>query len=133
MYKQPASTPDDRKFTKSHEWVKIQGDLAVVGISDHAQHSLGDITFVELPAIGEKVKKEESCSTIESVKAASDIYAPVSGEIAEVNKNLETHPEIINTDPYGNAWLFKIKSINPAEADSLMDAAAYDAFAESEK
>jgi glycine cleavage system H protein len=133
MYKQPASTPNDRKFTKSHEWVKIQGDLAFVGISDHAQQSLGDITFVELPAIGKKVQKEESCSMIESVKAASDIYAPVSGEIAEVNTNIETHPEVINTDPYGNAWLFKIKNFNPAESDALMDASAYDAFVESEK
>jgi len=133
MYKQPASTPNDRKFTKSHEWVKIQGDIALVGISDHAQQSLGDITFIELPAIGKKVKKGESCSVIESVKAASDIYAPVSGEIAETNKHLETHPEAINSDPYGDAWLFKIKSITASDMDDLMDAAAYDAFVESEK
>ena len=131
MHKPAASTPDDRKFTRTHEWVRIEGDLAVVGISDHAQQSLGDITFIELPAMGKKVSKEESCSVIESVKAASDIYAPVSGEIAEVNKHLETHPEVINSDPYGNAWLFKIKCINPAEANGLMNAASYDAFVES--
>jgi glycine cleavage system H protein len=133
MYKKPGSTPDDRKFSRTHEWVKIEGGLAIVGISDHAQHSLGDITFIEMPAIGTTVKKEESCSTIESVKAASDIYAPLSGEIAEVNKHLETHPEVINSDPYGNAWLFKIKNIDSGEADSLMDAASYDVFVESEQ
>ena len=133
MHKPAASTPDDRKFTQTHEWVKIEGNLAVVGISDHAQQSLGDITFVEMPALGKMVKKAESCSTIESVKAASDIYAPLSGEIVETNKYLETHPEVINADPYGNAWLFKIKNINAAEADGLLDAAAYDAFVESEQ
>jgi glycine cleavage system H protein len=130
MHKPAASTPDDRKFTRTHEWVKIEGNLAVVGISDHAQQSLGDITFVELPAIGKTVTKGESCSIIESVKAASDIYSPVSGQIAETNKYIETHPEAVNADPYGNAWLFKIKTVD-ALAD-LMDAAAYDAFAASE-
>ena len=131
MHKPAASTPDDRKFTRTHEWVKIEGNLAVVGISDHAQQSLGDITFIELPAIGKTVTEGESCSIIESVKAASDIYSPVSGQIAETNKYLETHPEAVNADPYGNAWLFKIKTVDTI-AD-LMDAAAYDAFAESEQ
>jgi glycine cleavage system H protein len=130
MHKPAASTPDDRKFTRTHEWVKIEGNLAVVGISDHAQQSLGDITFIELPAIGKTVTKGESCSIIESVKAASDIYSPVSGQIAETNKYLETHPEAVNADPYGNAWLFKINTVD-AVAD-LMDAAAYDAFTASE-
>ncbi len=129
----PAPTPGDRKYAKSHEWVKIEADLAVVGISDHAQKALGDITFIELPKIGKKVGKGESCSVIESVKAASDIYAPVSGEISEVNSSLDTKPEAINKDPYGSAWLFKIKNFDPAEVSGLMDAAAYDAFAESEK
>jgi glycine cleavage system H protein len=133
MHKPAASTPDDRKFTKSHEWVKIDNNLAVVGISDHAQQALGDITFIELPAIGKTVKKAQTCSMIESVKAASDIYAPVSGEIAEVNKHLETHPEVINADPYGNAWLFKIKNFSTADTADLMNAAAYDAFAESDQ
>jgi glycine cleavage system H protein len=111
----------------------MEGSIAVVGISDHAQHSLGDITFVELPAAGKAVSREESCAIIESVKAASDIYAPLSGEITEVNKNVETHPELLNSDPYGNAWLLKIKTANAAEADGLMDAAAYDAFVKSEQ
>ncbi len=129
----PAPTPADRKFTKSHEWAKIDGGLVVVGISDHAQKALGDITFIELPAIGKKVTKGESCSVIESVKAASDIYAPVSGEISEVNTALDTKPETINKDPYGTAWLFKIKNFDPADVSDLMDAAAYETFAESEK
>jgi glycine cleavage system H protein len=133
MHKPAASTPDDRKFTKSHEWVRFESGLAVVGISDHAQQSLGDITFVELPSIGKKVTRAESCAMIESVKAASDIYAPVSGEISEVNKGLETRPEIINSDPYGNAWMFKIKNADVAEAAGLMNAAEYDAFAASEQ
>jgi len=129
----PASkTPNDRKFTKTHEWVKIEGNIAVVGISDHAQHALGDITFVELPAVGKQVKKAQSCATIESVKAASDIYAPISGEIVEANKSLETHPESVNTDPFEKAWLFKLKNINPSEASDLLDADAYDEFAKSE-
>jgi glycine cleavage system H protein len=133
MSNQPVSTPGDRKFTRTHEWIKIEGGIAVVGISYHAQHSLGDITFVELPAVGKAVKKEESCAIIESVKAASDIYAPLSGEITEVNKNVETHPESINSDPYGSAWLMKIKAADSAEADGLMDAASYDAFVKSEQ
>jgi glycine cleavage system H protein len=133
MHTPAALTPDDRKFTRTHEWARREGDLAVVGISDHAQQSLGDITFIELPVLGKKVTKGESCSVIESVKAASDIYSPVSGQIAEVNKFLETHPETVNADPYGNAWLFKIKDVDTADMADLMNAAAYDAFVESER
>jgi len=133
MHAPAAATPNDRKFTTSHEWVKIEAGTAIAGITDHAQSSLGDITFIELPAVGKAVKRAESCAMIESVKAASDIYAPVTGVIAEVNKHLETHPEIINVDPYGNAWLFKIKVSDAAEMVTLMDAAAYDAFVSSEQ
>lgn len=133
MHKPAASTPNDRKFTKSHEWVKVDNTLAIVGISDHAQQALGDITFIELPPVGKTVKKAETCSTIESVKAASDIYSPVSGEIAEVNKYLETHPEVINADPYGSAWLFKIKNFNAADTADLMEASSYDSFAETDR
>jgi glycine cleavage system H protein len=131
MSKKP--TPNDRKFTKSHEWVKIENNEAIVGISDHAQEALGDITFIELPAVGKKVVKASSCSVIESVKAASDIYAPVSGEIARVNSALETKPEEINKDPYGQAWLFAVKNYDAAALNDLMDAAAYDAFVASEQ
>jgi glycine cleavage system H protein len=131
MSKTPS--PGDRKFAKTHEWIKIEGGKAIVGISSHAQEALGDITFIELPAIGKKVVKAESCAVIESVKAASDIYAPVSGEIAEVNTSLETAPEEINKDPYQRGWLFSIKNYDAAGAAGLMDAAAYDIFVESEK
>lgn len=126
-------SPNDRKFTKTHEWVKIEGGKALVGISGHAQEALGDITFIELPVVGKKVTRAESCSVIESVKAANDIYAPVSGEIAEVNTSLETAPEEINKDPYQRGWLFSIKNFDAAEVSGLMDASAYDAFVESEK
>jgi glycine cleavage system H protein len=125
-------TPQDRKFTKTHEWVKIEGQTATVGLTDYAQDSLGDITFIELPPVGKKIAKGKECCVIESVKAASDIYAPVSGEVIAVNKDLESHPENINSDPYGNAWILKIGNIAESDAVYLMDAAAYDAFIESE-
>jgi glycine cleavage system H protein len=126
------STPTDRKYTKTHEWVKIEGTTALVGISDHAQKALGDITFVELPEVNTTFKKETECGVIESVKAASDLYAPVSGMVSEVNDSLETAPEAVNNDPYGKGWIFKMTGVSAAEAASLMDAAAYDAFVERE-
>ena len=122
--------PDDRKYMESHEWVKIDGDIAIVGISDYAQDSLGDITFVELPAADSEVTKGKECCVIESVKAASDLYSPVSGIIAEVNTTLETAPEQINSSPYESGWIFKVKNFNPSELDSLMDPAAYEKFLE---
>lgn len=120
-------TPTDRKYAKSHEWIKIEGSLAVIGITDHAQHALGDITFVELPAVGKKVDQGASCGVIESVKAASDIYAPVAGEVAEVNRALESAPETINGDAYGAGWILKLKGVDAAQLGALMDAAGYDA------
>jgi glycine cleavage system H protein len=128
-----AATLGDRKYSRTHEWVKIESGTAVVGITDHAQKALGDITFIELPSVGKKVTKGQSSSVVESVKAASDIYAPVSGEVCEVNSALDTKPETINKDPYGSAWLFKIKGYAESDLADLMDSAAYDAFAESEK
>jgi glycine cleavage system H protein len=125
-------TPSDRSFSKTHEWVKFDGDTAIVGISDHAQESLGDITFVELPPVGKKVVKGKPCCVIESVKAASDIYTPVSGEIAAVNREMQTQPELINKDPYEKGWIFKIKDVSKSEAADLMNAEAYDAFVDSE-
>jgi glycine cleavage system H protein len=125
-------TPQDRKFTKTHEWVKIEGKTAIIGLTDYAQDSLGDITFIELPPVRKKIVKGKGCCVIESVKAASDIYAPVSGEVIAVNKDLESHPENINSDPYGNAWIMKINNFTEGEVNDLMDAAAYDAFLESE-
>ena len=118
----------DFKFTKEHEWVKVEGDIAVVGITDYAQKELGDVVYVELPEVGNTYEKDEACSNIESVKAVSDIYAPVSGEITEVNEALEDNPEIVNKDPYGEGWLFKLKLENPDELEELMNADAYDEY-----
>jgi glycine cleavage system H protein len=118
----------DFKFTKEHEWVKVEGDIAVVGITDYAQKELGDVVYVEPPEVGNTYEKEEACSNIESVKAVSDIYAPVSGEIIEVNEALEDNPEIVNKDPYGEGWLFKLKMENPDELEELMNTDAYDEY-----
>lgn len=127
------STPANLKYSKTHEWVKIEGTTATIGITGHAQEALGDITFVELPKVGAEVKKDGACCVIESVKAASDINAPVSGKVSAVNESLSTAPESVNSDPYGAGWIFKLSDVKPAEAASLMDAAAYDAFVGSEK
>ena len=120
----------DFKFTKEHEWAKVEGDIAVVGITDYAQKELGDVVYVELPEVGNTYEKDDACSNIESVKAVSDIYAPVSGEITEVNKALEDNPEIVNKDPYGEGWLFKLKLEKPDELEELMNAEAYDEYVE---
>jgi glycine cleavage system H protein len=118
----------DFKFTKEHEWAKVEGDIAVVGITDYAQKELGDVVYVELPEVGNTYEKDEACSNIESVKAVSDIYSPVSGEITEVNETLEDQPEIVNKDPYGEGWLFKLKMEKPEELEELMNADAYDEY-----
>jgi glycine cleavage system H protein len=120
--------PGDYRYTKEHEWVSVQGDIATIGITDYAQHELGDVVYVELPKPGAKLKAGESFGTVESVKAVSDIYAPVSGEVTEVNANLTGAPEAVNSDPHGKAWLVRVKLDNPAEVASLMDAAAYQAY-----
>jgi glycine cleavage system H protein len=127
------TTPDNLKYTKSHEWVKQEADgTATVGITFHAQSQLGDVVFVENPAVGRKVKQGEECGVIESVKAAADIYAPLSGEIVAANGELADAPEKINQDPY-TAWMFRIKPGNPAELAGLLDAAAYQKIADAEK
>lgn len=120
--------PTDYRYTKEHEWVKVSGDTGTIGITDYAQHELGDVVFVELPAIGAKITAGQLFGTIESVKAVSEIYAPVSGEVLETNAALSGAPEIVNSDPHSAAWLIKVKLANPAEASALMDAAAYQAF-----
>ena len=117
--------PAELKYAKSHEWVRVTGDTAVVGITDHAQHELTDVVFVELPAAGRSVKAGESCAVVESVKTASDIYSPVSGEIIETNKAVVDNPALVNTDPYGAGWFVKIKLSAPAEVNSLLVAAEY--------
>ncbi len=126
-------TPSNCRYNKTHEWVRIEGDTAVVGITEHAQEALGDITYVELPEAGARVEQGAECGSIESVKAAEDLYSPISGVVAEVNPELEDAPEIINQDPYGKGWMFKVKDFDPAELETLLDAAAYDKMVEEEE
>jgi glycine cleavage system H protein len=121
-----------KKFAKTHEWVKVDGNLAVVGISNHAQEKLGDVVYVDLPQVGKVVKKAEAFMSVESVKAASDIYAPVSGKIVEVNEKLSNQPELINKDAEGEGWLVKIEMSDPSELSDLLDEESYRKFCEEE-
>ena len=122
--------PSDLKYAKSHEWARKQPDgTVVIGITDHAQSALGDLVFVEVPKAGRKVNAGEACAVVESVKAASDVYAPVSGEVVEANVALAGAPETLNQDPYGKGWMFKLKPGNAAELDKLLDAAGYEKVA----
>jgi len=120
------------RYQKSHEWAKKEGDLIVFGISDYAQDELGDVVFVQVPEIGTRLEKGEAFGVVESVKAASDLYMPVGGEVVEINDVLEDTPETVNEAPFGDGWMLKIKPDNPAEYDELMDAAAYKAFTETQ-
>jgi glycine cleavage system H protein len=120
--------PADFRYTKEHEWIKVDGDSGTVGITDYAQHELGDVVFVELPKVGTKLNAGQSLGTVESVKAVSEIYCPVGGEVTAVNSALADAPEKLNQDPHGAAWLVKLKLANKSEAQSLMDAAAYEAY-----
>ena len=120
--------PSDLKYAKSDEWIRVKGDEGEIGISDYAQGHLSDIVYVELPEVGKDVKAGEGCAALESVKAAADINAPVSGTIVAVNESLPDSPELVNQDPYGKAWVARIKLSNPAELNDLMDAAAYQAY-----
>ena len=122
-----SNAPSDLKYAKSHEWVRVAGDVATVGITDHAQHELTDIVFVELPAAGRTVKAGEACAVVESVKTASDIYSPVSGEITEVNKAAVDDPALVNREPFAGGWFFKIKLSNPAEVGSMLSPESYKA------
>ena len=125
--------PGDLKYTKSHEWVRIDDDdLITVGITDHAQAALGDMVFIETPEIGAELEAEEACAVVESVKAASDIYSPVGGEIVETNANLADSPELVNDQPYGDGWIFQVRVGDAGELESLMDAEGYEAFCEAE-
>jgi glycine cleavage system H protein len=120
-----ANVPGDLRYAKSHEWVRVNGDTADVGISDHAQRELTDVVFVELPAVGRKLKAGESCAVVESVKTAGDIYAPVSGEVVAANPQLAQHPDLVNSAPYGEGWFFKIKLADPSELDRLLSPEDY--------
>jgi glycine cleavage system H protein len=120
--------PADYRYTKQHEWIKVQGDTGTIGITDYAQQELGDVVFVDLPKVGAKISGGKSLGSVESVKAVSEIYSPVSGEVTETNPALVDAPEKINTDPHHTAWLVKLKLADPKEVASLMDAAAYEAY-----
>lgn len=120
--------PDNLKYTKDHEWILVEGDTGTIGITDYAQGELGDVVFVELPAVGKKLNQHDSFGTIEAVKAVSDLYAPVSGEIVATNEELEKTPEIVNKEPYGAGWMVKIKLSNKDEIAGLLDAAGYKAL-----
>ena len=125
--------PENFRYTKEHEWVLVDGDTGTVGITDHAQEELGDIVYVDLPQVGAHIEKGKSLGSVESVKAVSDVYCPVSGDVTEVNPVLAQNPETLNTDPHGAAWLIKLKLSAPAEAQSLMSAADYQAYIGAEK
>lgn len=122
------SVPENLKYTKDHEWVKIEGDTATVGITAFAQGELGDIVYVEIETEGESLDQEEVFGSVEAVKTVSDLFMPLSGEITEFNSNLEANPEIVNSDPYGEGWMIKVKLSNTSEVEDLLDAAAYSAL-----
>jgi len=125
--------PDNFRYTKEHEWVLAEGDIGTVGITDHAQHELGDIVYVDLPKTGARIEAGKTLGSVESVKAVSDIYSPVSGEVTEINESLSEDPEKLNTDPHGAAWLVKIRLSAPAEIQNLMTSAEYQSYIGAEK
>ena len=120
----------DLKFSKDHEWVRVEGEIAIIGISDYAQKELGDVVYVELPPLGDTVDKGDVCSNIESVKAVSDIYCPVTGEIIEANEILEDAPEKVNKDPYGDGWIYKVRMDDSSQLDELMNSGQYEKYLE---
>ena len=122
------NVPQKLRYNTSHEWVLLEGDVATIGISDHAQEELTDVVFVELPPIGKTVDAGDPTAVVESVKAASDIYAPIAGEVVEVNDAVEADPSLVNSDPYGSGWIFKVKIKDAAQLDTLLDAAGYEAL-----
>jgi len=127
-----ANVPEDLHYSKDHEWVRVEGDVAVVGITDYAQNSLGDVVYVELPKVGEEFAANESFGSVESVKAVSEVFSPVSGTVAEVNEALTDEPEKVNGDPYGEGWMIKLRMSNPGEVDSLLTSAEYEDFTKAE-
>lgn len=127
-----ANVPEELHYSKDHEWVRVDGDIATVGISDYAQNSLGDVVYVELPKPGEQFAANESFGSVESVKAVSEVFSPVSGAVSESHEALSDDPEKVNTDPYGEGWMIRIKMSNPGEVDSLLTAAEYEDFTKAE-
>src|SRR5947209_4940073 len=128
-----ANVPEDLNYSKDHEWVKVEGDVATIGITDYAQNSLGDVVYVELPKAGESFAAHESFGSVESVKAVSEIFTPIGGEVTEVNESLQDEPEKVNTDPYDDGWMIRLRMKNPGEVDSLLTAAEYEDFTKAEE
>jgi glycine cleavage system H protein len=128
-----ANIPDDLHYSKDHEWVRVDGNVAVVGITDYAQESLGDVVYVELPKVGDDFAANESFGSVESVKAVSEVFSPVTGEIVGTNEALADTPEKVNQDPYGDGWMIRIQMSNPGEVDSMLTAAEYEDFTKAEK
>jgi glycine cleavage system H protein len=128
-----ANIPEDLHYSKDHEWIRVEGDIGTIGITDHAQNSLGDVVYVELPKVGETFSAHESFGSVESVKAVSEIFTPVSGEVTEVNESLQDEAEKVNSDPYGDAWMIRIRMSNPGEVDSLLNAVEYEDFTKAEE
>jgi glycine cleavage system H protein len=122
--------PTGLRYSQEHEWVAVDGDIATIGITDYAQEQLGDVVYVELPAVGKVLNKDDTFGVVESVKAVSDIYAPVSGTVTETNADLPNAPELVNADPYGKAWMIRVRLSNPQEVNEMMEAAAYQKFVE---
>ena len=122
--------PTGLRYSQEHEWVAVDGDIATIGITDYAQEQLGDVVYVELPAAGQVLNKDDTFGGVESVKAVSDIYAPVSGTVTETNADLPNAPELVNADPYGKAWMIRVRLSNPQEVNEMMEAAAYQKFVE---
>ena len=127
-----SNVPEDLHYSKDHEWIRVDGDTGTVGITDHAQNSLGDVVYVELPKVGDSVTAHEAFGSVESVKAVSEIFTPVSGQVTEVNESLQDDPEKVNNDPYGDGWMVRIKMSNPGEVDGLLSAAEYEDFTKAE-
>jgi len=128
-----ANIPDDLHYSKDHEWVRVDGDVAIVGITDYAQDSLGDVVYVELPKVGDDFAANESFGSVESVKAVSEVFSPVSGKIVGTNEALADTPEKVNQDPYGEGWMIRVQMSNPGEVDSMLTAAEYEDFTKAEK
>jgi glycine cleavage system H protein len=127
-----ANVPEELQYSKDHEWLRVEGDTGTIGITDHAQNSLGDVVYVELPKVGETFEAHEAFGSVESVKAVSEIFMPVSGEVIAVNESLQDEPEKVNTDPYGDAWMVRVRLANSGEIDSLLSAAEYEDFTKAE-
>jgi len=127
-----ANTPEDLSYTKDHEWIRVKGDLATVGITDHAQKQLGDVVYVELPKVGDRFETTEPFGSVESVKAVSEIYMPVTSSVVEVNESLNDSPEQVNEDPYGDGWMVVVRMENPAQVDGLLSAAEYEDYIKEE-